>query len=108
VDTYATAADLMVNARYDPERDEVSAFESQVGSHGGLGGPQTHPFLLYPAELSDPTEPIFTSVAMHRVLKTWLAELGQPVVRPWLDDAAPSPTAIAGSHPARGEAPSPP
>ena len=50
VDAYATAADLMVNARYDPERDEVAAFESQVGSHGGLGGPQTHPFLLYPAE----------------------------------------------------------
>jgi uncharacterized membrane protein YvlD (DUF360 family) len=86
VDGYATAADLMVNARFDPERDEVSAFESQVGSHGGLGGPQTHPFLLHPVELSHPSEPIFTSVALHRVLKTWLAELGQPVVRPWLDD----------------------
>ena len=40
----------MVNARYDPERDEVAAFEAQVGSHGGLGGPQTHPFLLYPSD----------------------------------------------------------
>ena len=48
VDRYATAADVMVNARYDAERDEVAAFEAQVGSHGGLGGPQTHPFLLYP------------------------------------------------------------
>ena len=38
----------MVNSRYDPELDEVAAFEDQVGSHGGLGGPQTHPFLLYP------------------------------------------------------------
>ena len=46
----------MVNARYDPERDEVAAFEEQVGSHGGLGGPQTHPFLLYPAELSPPRD----------------------------------------------------
>ena len=42
----------MVNSRYDPELDEVAAFEDQVSSHGGLGGPQTHPFLLYPAELS--------------------------------------------------------
>jgi hypothetical protein len=88
VDEYPTAADVMVNARYDPERDEVAAFEAQVGSHGGLGGPQTHPFVLYPASLSDPPTPIFTSVAMHRVLKTWLAELGQPVVLPWLPDAA--------------------
>jgi uncharacterized membrane protein YvlD (DUF360 family) len=87
VDAYATAADVMVNARYDPERDEVAAFESQVGSHGGLGGPQTRPFLLYPADLSDPPLPIFSSVAVHRVLKTWLAELGQPIVRPWLDEA---------------------
>ncbi len=80
----ATVADLMVNARYDPERDEVAAFEEQVGSHGGLGGPQTHPFLLYPAALSPPDAPIFTSVAMHRVLKTWLAEVGQPVAsRGW-------------------------
>ena len=87
VDEYPTAADVMVNARYEPEREEVAAFEAQVGSHGGLGGPQTHPFLLYPASLSDPPAPIFTSVAMHRVLKTWLAELGHPVVLPWLPDA---------------------
>ena len=79
VDGYTTAADLMVNSRYDPELEEVSAFEDQVSSHGGLGGPQTHPFLLYPAGLSAPTEPIFTSPAMHRVLKGWLAEVGHPV-----------------------------
>jgi uncharacterized membrane protein YvlD (DUF360 family) len=87
VDEYPTAADVMVNARYDPEREEIAAFEAQVGSHGGLGGPQTRPFLMYPATLSDPPAPIFTSVEMHRVLKTWLAELGQPVVLPWLPDA---------------------
>ena len=90
VDAFATAADLMVNGRYDPERDEVAAFEAQVGSHGGLGGPQTHPFLLRPVALSEPAAPIFTSVAMHRVLKSWLAEVGQPVVLPWLEGAAAS------------------
>ncbi len=77
VDGYVTAADLMVNSRYDPELEEVAAFEDQVSSHGGLGGPQTHPFLLYPAELSPP-DPIFTSPAMYRVLKGWLAEVGHP------------------------------
>jgi uncharacterized membrane protein YvlD (DUF360 family) len=76
VDGYATVADLMVNSRYDPELQEVAAFEEQVSSHGGLGGPQTHPFLLYPTELTAPPVPIFTSPAMYRVLKGWLAELG--------------------------------
>ena len=85
VDAFPTTADVMVNARYDPERDEVAAFEEQVGSHGGLGGPQTHPFLLYPADLAAPAEPIFGSPAVHRVLKGWLADLGQPVEVPWRD-----------------------
>ncbi len=80
VDSYRTVADLMINSRYDPELEEVSAFEDQVSSHGGLGGPQTHPFLLYPADLTPPAEPIFTSPAMHKVLKGWLAEVGQPSV----------------------------
>jgi uncharacterized membrane protein YvlD (DUF360 family) len=78
VDGYRTAADVMVNSRYDPELEEVSAFEDQVSSHGGLGGPQTDPFLLYPVELSAPAEHIFTSPAMYRQLKGWLAELGHP------------------------------
>lgn len=81
VDGYATVADVMVNSRYDPLNDEVAAFEEQVGSHGGLGGPQTHPFLLYPTELSDPPEEIFGSPAVHQVLKGWLAEVGQSDVR---------------------------
>ena len=78
VDEYRTVADLMVNSRYDPELEEVAAFEDQVSSHGGLGGPQTHPFLLYPTDLTSPADPIFTSPAMHRVLKGWLVELGHP------------------------------
>ncbi len=54
VDRCPHVADLMVNSAYDPVLDEVQAFEHQVGSHGGLGGPQTHPFVLHPAELPPP------------------------------------------------------
>jgi len=79
VDGYATAADLMVNSRYDPELDEVCAFEDQVSSHGGLGGPQTHPFLLYPRELTAPADDIFTSPAIYKILKGWLTEVRQPL-----------------------------
>jgi uncharacterized membrane protein YvlD (DUF360 family) len=102
VDGYGTVADLMVNSRYDPELQEVAAFEEQVSSHGGLGGPQTHPFLLYPSDLTPPAEPIFTSPAMYRVLKGWLRELGHP------DRVADSTaTDLVGAQPAGGIAASP-
>lgn len=81
VDAYSNVADLMVNSMYDPLLDEVAAFESQVGSHGGLGGPQTHPFVIHPSDLAVPDGPIEGSAALHRVLKGWLADLGQPVQR---------------------------
>ncbi len=55
VDGYRTVADLMVNSRYDAELEEIAAFEGQVSSHGGIGGPQTHPFLLYPADVTPPS-----------------------------------------------------
>jgi uncharacterized membrane protein YvlD (DUF360 family) len=76
---YPAAGDVMVNSMYDEERDEVAAFEHQVSSHGGLGGPQTRPFVLYPSDLSAPEAPIEGPAALHRVLKGWLRELGQPV-----------------------------
>jgi len=31
---------------------KVVCFENQVASHGGLGGPQDYPFIMYPGELS--------------------------------------------------------
>jgi len=82
VDGYRTVADLMVNSILDARTGEVAAFEDQVSSHGGLGGPQTHPFLLYPASLSAPPSDLLGSPAVHRVLKGWLREVGQPVDQP--------------------------
>jgi hypothetical protein len=87
-DGYSNVADLMVNSMYDPTTNEVCAFESQVGSHGGLGGPQTHPFLLYPASLPPPVQPVDGAVGVHRVLKGWLRDVGQPVTLPWVDQAS--------------------
>lgn len=76
---YSSAADVMVNSLYDAERDEVAAFEHQVSSHGGLGGYQTYPFVLHPADLQPPTDTIEGPAALHFVLKGWLGDLGQPV-----------------------------
>ena len=41
--------DIMVNSTYWADLDEVAAFEELVGSHGGMGGGQAHPFVLAPA-----------------------------------------------------------
>jgi hypothetical protein len=42
-----------------------------IGSHGGLGGYQTQPFVLYPAELQVGDDPLIGAAAVHRVLKEW-------------------------------------
>jgi hypothetical protein len=72
VDGYGNVADLMINSLYDPDLDEVAAFEHQVGSHGGLGGPQTSPFFVAPADLPVPDGTIDGPVALHRIFKSWL------------------------------------
>lgn len=46
-DTFPHVADIMVNSMYDGATGCVHAFEEQIGSHGGLGGEQSRPFLLW-------------------------------------------------------------
>ena len=75
-DSYPHCADIMVNSLWDPQLEEVAAFEHLVGSHGGLGGEQTHPFVLYPADLPAPDGPIRGADELHQVLRGWLAHLG--------------------------------
>ena len=66
--------DILVNSFYDKEANEVCAFEELVGSHGGLGGDQTKPFILYPSEWENPGELIGAS-SIHRFLKKEIEEL---------------------------------
>jgi uncharacterized membrane protein YvlD (DUF360 family) len=78
-DSFPHAADLMINSRCDPRTGEVHAFEEQVGSHGGLGGPQNRPFLLHPAELPLPGGDLVGAQAVHQVLRGWLEKTRAPV-----------------------------
>lgn len=83
-DGFANVADIMVNSFYDEQLDEGCAFEELISFHGGMGGPQTRPFLLYPAHLSLPDEPLLGAEHVHRVLAGWRAQLqgdGQPAAR---------------------------
>ena len=61
----------MVNSFYDPDLEQGCAFEELISFHGGLGGPQTRPFILYPAELPVPHEPIVGAADVHALLTGW-------------------------------------
>ncbi|MFF8679654.1 phage holin family protein [Streptomyces sp. NPDC015237] len=99
--SFPHTADIMVNSFHDPADGEVLAFEEQIGSHGGLGGAQSHAFLLSPAVLSDPAEEgteIVGAEHVHRVLRRWLRESNGPQVpvedpRPNVVENAPFPVA---------------
>ncbi len=73
LDTYPDVGDLVLISMYDPEWDEVAAFEELVGSHGGLGGDQNHPFIMFPASF-DPNDEIKNLIgapAIYKLLKKW-------------------------------------
>jgi uncharacterized membrane protein YvlD (DUF360 family) len=74
-DGFAHVADIMVGSFYDPTLDEGCAFEELISFHGGLGGPQTRPFILAPPRLPLPEGPILGAAAVHGLLSEWRGEL---------------------------------
>jgi uncharacterized membrane protein YvlD (DUF360 family) len=80
-DGFPHCADIMVNSSYWPLTDEVAAFEELVGSHGGMGGTQSYPFMLHPADLELPDKELIGPEAVHRHLRRWLVELGHDEYR---------------------------
>lgn len=61
--------DILVNSFYDSEKDEVCAFEELVGSHGGAGGSQSVPFIMYPSNWDVPQEEIIGAENIYKILK---------------------------------------
>jgi uncharacterized membrane protein YvlD (DUF360 family) len=74
-DGFPHVADIMVGSFYDPELDEGCAFEELISFHGGIGGPQTQPFILAPSTLARPEEPIVGAASVHGVLSAWRRQL---------------------------------
>ncbi|AYG79452.1 hypothetical protein DWB77_01566 [Streptomyces hundungensis] len=111
-DTFPHAADIMVNSRYDPATGEVHAFEEQIGSHGGLGGEQSRPFLISPLDLTAPVpdgEDLIGAEQVHHVLRRWLREGQGPQVPVGTDvlagpENSPSPRQAEGPFPVAGGA----
>ena len=72
--TFKNMPDILVNSFYDPQMDEVCAFEELIGSHGGLGGNQTKPFILYPKEWMAPDE-LTGAESVYKFLKKEISDL---------------------------------
>ena len=96
-DGFPHCPDVLVNAAYSPDTDEVAAFEELVGSHGGMGGSQSLPFVLFPSELHFPDQEVVGAEHMHRVLRGWLVQLGHDAYR---DEAELTAGGGGGSPPA--------
>jgi uncharacterized membrane protein YvlD (DUF360 family) len=70
LDRLGHVPDLAIISLYDAEFDEVAAFEELIGSHGGLGGPQTQAMILHPAEWQLDEE-LVGAEAVYRQIRRW-------------------------------------
>jgi hypothetical protein len=77
-DGFKHVADIVIGSFYDAALEEGCAFEELISFHGGLGGTQTRPFVLYPADLPPPAEPIVGACQVHEVLLGWRQLLNEP------------------------------
>jgi uncharacterized membrane protein YvlD (DUF360 family) len=72
IDGIANVGDLVVISTYDPETGEIHAFEELIGAHGGLGGAQTRPFLLHPADWEVDLAPLVGAPMVYQQLRHWM------------------------------------
>jgi uncharacterized membrane protein YvlD (DUF360 family) len=93
-DGFPHCPDILVNSTYWAETDEVAAFEELVGSHGGMGGEQSLPFVLAPSEWRLPDVEVVGAEQMHRWMRRWLADLGHHAYAE--ESAAPTTLTLPG------------
>jgi len=87
--SFKHVADIMVGSFYDPAVDEGCAFEELISFHGGLGGPQTRPFVLHPMSLPAPTQRVVGAKQLHHHLVSW---------RELLQGASAQPTPVGSAE----------
>jgi uncharacterized membrane protein YvlD (DUF360 family) len=84
-DGFTTVADIMVGSFYDPELDEGCAFEELISFHGGIGGPQTRPFILHPVSFPVPDDGVIGAESVHALLLSWRTRLQGEFLEPPAD-----------------------
>ena len=76
-DGFRFVPDIVVNSFYDPQTGDAAAFEELIGFHGGMGGNQSRPFVLCPAEWRLGDGEIVGAEDLHRRFKTEVAQLAR-------------------------------
>jgi len=71
---YPSSGDVIINGGY-LDNGAVVTFEEQVGTHGGAGGLQTEPFVIYPRRYDGRFTEINSPEEMHEFL-TWILRNG--------------------------------
>jgi hypothetical protein len=71
LDAFPHCGDVVVNGRYHASTDEVESFEEMVGAHGGLGGAQTHGFLMHPSSWAVPRDEISNPEDLYNLFVRW-------------------------------------
>lgn len=71
LDAFPHCGDVVINGRYHTGTDHVESFEELVGAHGGLGGAQTHGFLLHPSAWAIPNDEIANAEDLHQLFVRW-------------------------------------
>jgi len=74
-DGFTHVADIMIGSFYDRSLETGCAFEELISFHGGIGGPQTRPFILHPNELKVPASELIGAAAVHDTLLGWRHQL---------------------------------
>jgi hypothetical protein len=72
--TYTNTGDIVIQSRYDPETNQIPAFENLVAHHGGIGGDQTQAFIMHPSKLKY-TKEINDATEMFLQLRDWQEQL---------------------------------
>jgi hypothetical protein len=77
VASFPRSGDLMLLGAW--RNGEVITFEDQIGTHGGVGGPQERPFILYPGEMDWPSDAIKNSCDLYPLFARYLEPAPEPV-----------------------------
>jgi hypothetical protein len=87
--SYPDSGDLIIHGAWIEERGRIVVLEEQTSSHGGLGGPQTDPFLVAPASWDVADGDLESPEDLHRLVSRELrryrprpeaAETGEVVI----------------------------
>lgn len=69
--SFENCPDIIVTTKYDPKTEELAGFENQVSHHGGLGGAQNRPFIMFPSGLKYDGKPVIWAINVYKLLYSW-------------------------------------